>query len=142
MVFGSCCAISNDLNKRELKYYNKFASSMIQDYDPDNTEHEQNLRSFYKLVFGSDPDLSAAPGQRTMVEDIWKDIGFQGKDPRTDFRGGGHLSLLCLIYFADNYANEWEQLVKCTKEEESLMWLTAISSINLTHCLMIYLYMN
>lgn len=52
------------------------------------------------------------------------------------------MSLMCLIYFADNYPNEWEQLVRCTKEEEALMWLTAISSINLTHSLMIYLYMN
>lgn len=58
MVFGSCCAISNDLNKRELKYYNKFVSQMIQDYNPSNSEHEDNLRAFYKLVFGTDPDLT------------------------------------------------------------------------------------
>lgn len=38
-----------------------------------------------------------------MVCDKWKDIGFQGKDPRTDFRGGGHLSLLCLLYLVENY---------------------------------------
>jgi hypothetical protein len=33
----------------------------------------------------------------------WKDIGFQGKDPSTDFRGAGWLSLLQLIYFAKKY---------------------------------------
>ena len=77
-----------------------------------------------------------------MIEEIWKDIGFQSCNPRTDFRGGGHLSLLCLMYFCENYNEDWNTLVKCTKEEESMMWLTAISSINLTHSLMIYLFMN
>ena len=77
-----------------------------------------------------------------MVDEIWKDIGFQGKDPRTDFRGGGHLSLVCLMFFAENYKEEWDAQIKCTKDDEDLMWLTAISSINLTHGLMIYLYMN
>jgi hypothetical protein len=43
-----------------------------------------------------------------MISDKWKDIGFQGKDPRTDFRGGGHLSLLGLLYVVDNYPSEWE----------------------------------
>ncbi|CAL8073038.1 unnamed protein product [Calicophoron daubneyi] len=31
--------------------------------------------------------------------DHWGSIGFQGTDPSTDFRGGGLLSLLCLLYF-------------------------------------------
>ena len=30
----------------------------------------------------------------------WTQIGFQGQNPRTDFRGGGYLSLQCLVYFA------------------------------------------
>ena len=77
-----------------------------------------------------------------MVNEQWKDIGFQGKNPRTDFRGGGHLSLLCILYMIDTYPVEWEQMCKATKEEEALMWLTAISSINLTHSLVIYFYMN
>jgi hypothetical protein len=51
-----------------------------------------------------------------MVCEEWKDIGFQGKNPRTDFRGGGHLSLLCLLYMIDNYPNEFEELAKCTKD--------------------------
>lgn len=77
-----------------------------------------------------------------MIDDCWKDIGFQGKDPRTDFRGGGHLSLLCLIYFLKHYQEEWDELVKVTKEDQELMWLTAVSSINITHTLVIYFYMN
>ena len=77
-----------------------------------------------------------------LVNDLWKDIGFQGKNPRTDFRGGGHLSLLCLVYLIDFYSSEFKEMAECTKNEESLMWLTAISSINVTHNLIVYLYLN
>ena len=77
-----------------------------------------------------------------MINDDWKDIGFQGRNPRTDFRGGGHLSLLCLLYLNEKYPKEWDFLINCTKNEESLMWLTAICSINMTHSLIIYLHMN
>jgi hypothetical protein len=33
-------------------------------------------------------------------------------------------------------------MIGVTKDREDLMWLTAISSINMTHALIIYLYMN
>jgi hypothetical protein len=77
----------------------------------------------------------------TMLNAKWEQIGFQGKNPRTDFRGGGHLGLLCLLYSVDNYPEEFHKLVAVTRDEE-VMWLTAISSINLTHILIIYFFMN
>jgi hypothetical protein len=43
-LFGTCCAQNHDLNKRELKYYNKFVNSMIQEYDRENQDHEENLK--------------------------------------------------------------------------------------------------
>lgn len=33
----------------------------------------------------------------------WQDIGFQGEDPKTDFRGMGVLGLENLLYFAQEY---------------------------------------
>ena len=42
----------------------------------------------------------------------------------------------------DNYGDEFDALAKCTKEEEDMMWLTAITSINVTHSLLIYLHLN
>lgn len=77
-----------------------------------------------------------------MTDDKWKDIGFQGKNPRTDFRGGGNLGLLALLYMVDNYRAEFDTLAKCTKEDENVMWLTAITSINVTHSIVIYLHLN
>lgn len=42
-AFGSCCAVNNDLNRRENKYYTKFKTSMIQAFDSNNAQHEYNL---------------------------------------------------------------------------------------------------
>ena len=142
-LFAACCVENQDLNRREQKYYTKFVNQMIKDYDPTSDEHERNLARFYTLVFGEAPDLTVKNEYGvTMVDEKWKDLGFQGKNPRTDFRGGGHLSLLCLIYMRENYRAEFERLTTATKEQQELMWLTAISSINLTHSLAIYLHMH
>lgn len=35
----------------------------------------------------------------------WSKIGFQGDDPKTDFRGMGVLGLENLVFFATNYNN-------------------------------------
>jgi hypothetical protein len=136
-----CLGRSKDLNKRENRYYTKF-KAMVMDYDHSNPEHERHLQMLYTKVFKREPHSDDNQNGFEFVNDDWKDIGFQGKNPRTDFRGGGHLSLLCLLYMVDRYPADWERLVACTKDEEHMMWLTAISSINLTHSLVAYFYMN
>ena len=143
-LFGCCCGARNqDLNKREAKYWRKFKDTMVKQYDKENPDHEYNLKQLWLKAFrGVEIENDENQDGTTMVSNRWKDIGFQGKNPRTDFRGGGHLSLLALIYFVDNYPAEFEKLAKCTKEEEDLMWLTAISSINITHNIVIFLYLN
>jgi len=115
---------------------------MITPYDETNQLHEFNLKKLFSLAFNQEPANDENERNLPLVNDTWKDIGFQGKNPRTDFRGGGHLSLLCLIYFVQNYKREFTEMARVTKDEEEKMWLTAISSINVTHHLIIYLYMN
>lgn len=137
-----CCAENCDLNKREARYFKKFTSNMISDYVGTNPVHESNLEKLFNLAYGCSPASDENVEKLSMIDERWKDMGFQQKNPRTDFRGGGHLSLLCLIYFAENYPNEFQEMIGVTKDREDLMWLTAISSINMTHALIIYLYMN
>jgi len=38
-----CCVPSNDLNKRENKYFTKFVKTMIGDFDSSNPQHESDL---------------------------------------------------------------------------------------------------
>jgi hypothetical protein len=82
---------------------------MINLYDENNKTHETHLRQFYLKVVTQEE-------QENMIDEKWKDLGFQSKNPRTDFRGGGHLSLMCLMYFYDYYPREFEELTSVTRD--------------------------
>ena len=41
----------------------------------------------------------------SLISEKWTDIGFQGKDPSTDFRGMGLLSLENLVFLATVYTD-------------------------------------
>jgi len=57
-------------------------------YDPEQREHVVALKDVWALAFPTEP--FALPSER------WKEVGFQGTDPRTDLRGCGYLGLLHL----------------------------------------------
>ncbi|GAB0090679.1 ELMO domain-containing protein [Sergentomyia squamirostris] len=65
-------------------------------YDCDNIEHEVKLKELWNLLM---PDVKL----EARVTKQWQDIGFQGDDPKTDFRGMGILSLENLLFFATEY---------------------------------------
>lgn len=56
-------------------------------YDRDSDEHEKMLEEIWSCLQGS----RERTGGRLSSD--WEDIGFQGKDPATDFRGSGELGL-------------------------------------------------
>ena len=112
---------------------------MVEEYDESNHEHENNLRYLYQQAFQEeDVPCDASLSGRTMLNRRWLEIGFQSNNPRTDFRGGGHLGLLSIIYLIKYYPKEFEEM-KVAVQDDKLMWLTAIASINITHNLTIYL---
>ncbi|CAH2225341.1 ELMO domain-containing 1 isoform X1 [Pelobates cultripes] len=63
-------------------------------YDSDNNQHEDMLQKLWKLLKPGVPLESRISKQ-------WCEIGFQGDDPKTDFRGMGLLGLYNLVYFAE-----------------------------------------
>uniref|UniRef100_A0A6V7LW16 ELMO domain-containing protein n=1 Tax=Bracon brevicornis TaxID=1563983 RepID=A0A6V7LW16_9HYME len=65
-------------------------------YDSDNPEHELMLLKLWNL-------LKPTEMLEARVTKQWQDIGFQGDDPKTDFRGMGLLGLENLIFFAEEY---------------------------------------
>ena len=54
----------------------------------------------------------------------------------------GHLSLLCILYLHEFYKEDFDSMSEMTKDESNVMWLTAISSINITFFLIQYLHMS
>ena len=59
-------------------------------YDADNLAHEQKLLQLWSLL---QPGVPLA----TRKTKQWQNIGFQGDDPKTDFRGMGLLGLENLL---------------------------------------------
>lgn len=65
-------------------------------YDSSNPQHEELLIGLWERLY---PDTRL----EARVTKQWQDIGFQGDDPKTDFRGMGMLGLHNLYYFSDYY---------------------------------------
>ncbi|KAF4391678.1 hypothetical protein F8388_005443 [Cannabis sativa] len=54
------------------------------------------LKQLWRLAY---PTKELPP----LKSELWKQMGWQGVDPSTDFRGGGFISLENLIFFAQKY---------------------------------------
>ncbi|XP_023328484.1 ELMO domain-containing protein 2 [Eurytemora carolleeae] len=67
-------------------------------YDENKLDHEVQLLELWRLL-QPNTDLDKR------VTKQWQVIGFQGDDPKTDFRGMGMLGLQNLIYFAREYSS-------------------------------------
>ncbi|XP_052022609.1 ELMO domain-containing protein 2 isoform X3 [Apodemus sylvaticus] len=73
-------------------------------YDSANAQHERLLLKLWSL-------LMPTKKLKGRISKQWADIGFQGDDPKTDFRGMGILGLINLVYFSENYTSEAHQIL-------------------------------
>lgn len=93
-------------------------------YDSANAQHEKLLLKLWSLLMPT-KKLTAR------ISKQWADIGFQGDDPKTDFRGMGILGLINLVYFSENYTSEAHQILSRSNHPK-LGYSYAIVGINLT----------
>ncbi|KAB0406123.1 hypothetical protein E2I00_000038, partial [Balaenoptera physalus] len=93
-------------------------------YDSDNLQHEKLLLKLWNL-------LMPTKKLKARISKQWADIGFQGDDPKTDFRGMGVLGLINLVYFSEHYTSEAHQILSRSNHPK-LGYSYAIVGINLT----------
>ncbi|OXB74598.1 UNVERIFIED_CONTAM: hypothetical protein H355_013432, partial [Colinus virginianus] len=93
-------------------------------YDSENEEHEEQLIELWNLLMPHE-------NLKGRITKQWCDIGFQGDDPKTDFRGMGLLGLVNLVYFSKHYTNEARQILSRSNHPK-LGYSYAIVGINLT----------
>ncbi|KAG5480631.1 hypothetical protein LSCM1_06335 [Leishmania martiniquensis] len=62
-----------------------------------------------RVVFAPS-DLAFSPATHS-VSGRWKEMGFQGTDPSTDFRGAGILGLAHLVYLVEQYPQQWSAML-------------------------------
>lgn len=106
------------------KLYQDVESVRKKPYDSDNLQHEKLLLRLWKL-------LMPTKQLQSRISKQWADIGFQGDDPKTDFRGMGVLGLINLVYFSENYTSEAHHILSRSSHPQ-LGYSYAIVGINLT----------
>uniref|UniRef100_H2MJ31 ELMO/CED-12 domain containing 1 n=1 Tax=Oryzias latipes TaxID=8090 RepID=H2MJ31_ORYLA len=97
-------------------------------YDCENAEHEEMLMKLWKELRPDTPLTSRISKQ-------WCEIGFQGSDPKTDFRGMGLLGLHNLLYFAEHDKSAALQMLQDSlhgKKWRKRGYSFAIVGINIT----------
>lgn len=93
-------------------------------FSSDNPEHEALLLKLWDLLL---PTVKL----ESRITKQWGDIGFQGDDPKTDFRGMGLLGLINLVFFSEKYTEEARQVLSHANHPK-LGYSYAIVGINLT----------
>lgn len=74
-------------------------------FDPSRSDHQEALRALWYATY---PDQLL----HGLVSEQWKEMGWQGRDPSTDFRGAGFISLENLLFFAKTFPTSFQHLVK------------------------------
>ncbi|XP_013632924.1 PREDICTED: ELMO domain-containing protein C [Brassica oleracea var. oleracea] len=98
-------------------------------YDTSIPQHQEALKGLWKLSFPEE-ELHA------IVSEQWKEMGWQGKDPSTDFRGGGFISLENLLYFAKRFPKSFQDLLRKQVGDRSVWeYPFAVAGINITFML-------
>ncbi|PWA71345.1 ELMO/CED-12 family protein [Artemisia annua] len=98
-------------------------------YDSSIPRHQEALRALWKASFPEEE-------LHDLISEQWKEMGWQGKDPSTDFRGGGFISLENLLYFARNFPKSFQDLLR-KREGVRSMWEYpfAVAGVNITFML-------
>jgi len=92
----------------------------------DETMHSEKLESLWNGLV----DAESKPYIR--ISKQWGEIGFQGNDPKTDFRGMGMLGLENLLFFVREF-NKAAKHILSHSHHPIYGYSMAIVSINLTH---------
>ena len=149
-----CCCLDYDLTISEFKSYIELKKRVISEYDEKNDEHELNLQALFDkskqiLSKNKKKDSIEIENNETLAtinssnksqisnedSEIWRKIGFQTTNPRTDFRAGGIFSLRFMNYFANNHEKEYKKIIN----EEYFTF--ALVCIRLTYLIRVYLFL-
>lgn len=93
-------------------------------FDSSNEEHETKLQRLWK-------NLMPHEKLEGRITKQWQDIGFQGDDPKTDFRGMGMLGLENLLFFSNEYKGAATHVLSHSNHPQ-YGYAFAIVGINLT----------
>ncbi|KAL8150816.1 hypothetical protein V2J09_020624 [Rumex salicifolius] len=107
----------------------KLQSRLQVSFDGTLLEHQEALKQLWRLAY---PNREIPP----LKSELWKEMGWQGTDPSTDFRGGGFISLENLIYFAKKYPASFQSLLhKLDGKRAEWEYPFAVAGVNISFML-------
>ncbi|KAK9284574.1 hypothetical protein L1049_023749 [Liquidambar formosana] len=98
-------------------------------FDETRPDHQEALQALWHAAF---PNIAL----KGLISDQWKDMGWQGPNPSTDFRGCGFISLENLLFFAKNYPASFHRLLfKRDGKRATWEYPFAVAGINVSFML-------
>ncbi|XP_025687588.1 uncharacterized protein [Arachis hypogaea] len=98
-------------------------------FDEARPDHQEALCSLWHCAF---PNVSL----KGLISDQWKEMGWQGPNPSTDFRGCGFISLENLLYFVRTYPTSFNRLMtKKGGKRATWEYPFAVAGINISYML-------
>ncbi|XP_017615470.1 uncharacterized protein LOC108460476 isoform X3 [Gossypium arboreum] len=120
---------SFDLTPSEEECLQRLQNRIDIAYDSSIPEHQEALRALWNAVFPEE-ELHG------LISEQWKEMGWQGKDPSTDFRGGGFISLENLLFFARHFPKSFKDLLwKQEGDRSAWEYPFAVAGVNITFML-------
>eukprot|EP01117_Protostelium_nocturnum_P019290 TRINITY_DN8328_c0_g1_i1.p1 TRINITY_DN8328_c0_g1~~TRINITY_DN8328_c0_g1_i1.p1 ORF type:complete len:332 (-),score=87.00 TRINITY_DN8328_c0_g1_i1:46-1041(-) len=110
--------------KKVVKLRSQLNSTKNTAYNSQDEEHERKLEQLWTLLR---PNVQ----REGRISRMWGDIGFQGKDPATDFRAMGVLGLDQLLYFALHHPETAANTLRDSSSPKN-SYPFAITGINIT----------
>ncbi|XP_062215747.1 uncharacterized protein LOC133916199 isoform X2 [Phragmites australis] len=132
-IFGRLFPFSSDnpvyISPLQEEKMNTLRCRLQIPFDGSRIEHQDALRQLWHLAY---PTREVPP----LKSELWREMGWQGTDPVTDFRSGGFISLENLIFFARNYPNPFQMLLnKVQGQRADWEYPFAVAGINISFML-------
>ncbi|XP_020570746.1 ELMO domain-containing protein A isoform X2 [Phalaenopsis equestris] len=114
------------LQERRLQRLKQRLNVPFEETRPD---HQDALKALWDASF---PEINLTG----LVSEQWKDMGWQGANPSTDFRGCGFISLENLLFFARTYPASFQRILfKQEGIRAAWEYPFAVAGINITFML-------
>lgn len=130
------CLVDYSLTVDERIAFYQVKNSFSVMYDDSNQQHKSKLKELTDIVFKNEAKEII---DNDYVSDKWGIFGFQGKDPRTDFRGGGLEGLRQFVEFSRRKQDVFKKMVELTDKG---LFMMACNSISVSFYIKEYYHMG
>ncbi|XP_057954663.1 uncharacterized protein LOC131148765 isoform X2 [Malania oleifera] len=126
---GNDSIIDNSFSRIQEQRLQRLQERLHVPFDETRPDHQEALRALWQAAF---PNVVL----KGLISEQWKEMGWQGPNPSTDFRGCGFISLENLLFFARTYPASFHRLLfKQDGKRATWEYPFAVAGINVSFML-------